>query len=251
MSQIRRDLQAARIEIFVVARARLLAHAVARALDAETDLAVLGCCCDLGQAAEALRRRRLDIVVLDTALVPEPARPWIRRLAAERPDLRILSIGLDGEAEILQCLEAGAVGYLPRGASLEQLVERIRIVASGAPTCPPKLVAAVMARIHELAARIEPLTACSAPENGTLSLTAREHQVLEAAARGLDNREIAGLLGLALSTVKAHVHKILRKFGVPNRRVAAQRALELGLLDSSAQSLTPRGGTPWCKPDSC
>lgn len=225
-----------RIEIFVVARGRLLADAVAEALDAEADLEVLGRDADLRQAAERLRKARLDIVVVDTAMVPEPSRLWIRSLAARRPDLKILSIGLDDDEAVLQCFEAGVFGHLPRGASLGRLIDVVRMVGGGTPTCSPGQIASIMTRINELAARIEPLATRSARQPGRIPLTLRERQVLEAVVRGLYNQEIAQELGLALSTVKVHVRKILKKLGAPNRRAAAQRALELDLFDPSARA---------------
>lgn len=216
------------IRLFVLHRFRLLIDALVRTLRRYRRVSVVGFTSDFAEAMRVLSARDVDVVLVEADL-EEPRLPQIiRDLKEAMPSLKVLPLGLDGKQEILECIEAGAAGYVPRGASLEQLLEIIRMVHQGAAPCPPEVAASVFARMAELAREGRDSTSRALPEP---QLTAREMEILGWIAKGLRNKEIAQRLGIALSTVKNHVHVVLEKLRARNRREAIRLAYETGLLE--------------------
>jgi len=150
----------------------------------------------------------------------------LRRIQAVSA-LPLMIIGTEAnETELLELIEAGCCGCVPRDAALQDLLEAIQNVCCGRAECSPYLAALVSSRIRELA---RDLTG----DAETPSLTAREAEVLGLAARGLSNKEIAQQLGIWLQTVKTHLHNVYSRLGVRTRRAAVAKALRLGLIRES------------------
>jgi DNA-binding NarL/FixJ family response regulator len=126
----------------------------------------------------------------------------------------VVAASEDDEAEIISCAEAGVAGYHMRTDSLEDLLTLIQDVAAGKSSCPPRVSAILLRRLSALAAQPQP-----AARN--LALTAREIQILRMLELGRSNRDIAAQLGIAVHTVKNHVHSLLTKLGVSTRAEAA------------------------------
>jgi len=217
------------IRIFLLHRYRLLLEALIRTLRRYRRVSVVGFTSDCAEAVRELRARDVDLVLVDAD--PDRSRliPMIRELKEALPSLRVLALGVDGEREILECVEAGASGYVPREASLEKLLEIIRMVHHGAALCPPEVAASVFARMAELSREERDLSSRAAPPDP--HLTPREREVLRLIAKGLRNKEIAQQLGIALSTVKNHVHVVLEKLRARHRREAIRQAYEMGFLE--------------------
>ncbi len=217
------------IRLFVLHRFRLLIEALVRTLRRYRRVSVVGFTSDFDQAVRALSAREVDVVLVEVEPGGSRLPSLIRDLKEALPSLKVLPLGLDENEEILECIEAGASGYVPRGASLEQLLEIIQMVHDGSAPCPPEVAASVFARMAELAREgREPPPPRSLPEP---QLTPREMDVLRLIARGLRNKEIGQHLGIALSTVKHHVHVVLEKLRARNRREAIRLAYEAGLLE--------------------
>ena len=133
-------------------------------------------------------------------------------------------LGLEDRVdEILRVIEAGAAGYLLQDANPDDVARMIQAVYEEQPVCSPRVVAAVIGRLWELAC-----TAVSPPVTDKLSL--REQQILEMIGLGLANKEIARSLDIELCTVKNHVHRILEKLNVRSRREAVRLATAHGVV---------------------
>jgi two-component system nitrate/nitrite response regulator NarL len=142
------------------------------------------------------------------------------------PDAKIIAVGLDEEDEqIVDFAEAGALGYVLKGATLDELIETIQRVHQGETLCSPRILAAVVARITSLA-RLGP----EPPPREVEPLTAREREILALVAAGLGNKEVGRRLRITVQTVKNHVHRILEKLQCHRRREAVRLAYDLGLL---------------------
>jgi len=218
------------IRIYILHRYQLLIEALESSLRDHPAVTVIGTASDVPPALEHLGARAVDVVLLDGHLARCSSRPAIRQLkAVARPELKILPLGLESDQEILECLEAGASGYVPSDASLEELVATLEAVHRGSAPCSAQLAASVIARIAELSHKLRQRPPRRLP-SGT-RFTPREQEILHLLIEGRRNKEIAKKLFIALSTVKIHVHKILKKMQVKNRREAVQLALESGLLD--------------------
>ena len=122
--------------------------------------------------------------------------------------------GLSGtEAEILGCAEAGAGGYLPAQASLDELVENVRAVASGEAICSRRVAGLLFSRVAQAARDRERRRAVDGPR-----VTPREREIIALINAGLCNKEIAIQLQIEVQTVKNHVHSILEKLQIEGRR---------------------------------
>lgn len=132
------------------------------------------------------------------------------------PALRVVALGASeaDEAEVVACAEAGVWGYHMRTDTLNDLIVLVHNVATGMPSCPPRVSAILLRRLSSLAAQAQ-------PEDRELALTAREIQILRMLELGRSNRDIATHLSIAIHTVKNHVHSVLTKLGVSTRAEAA------------------------------
>jgi DNA-binding NarL/FixJ family response regulator len=147
----------------------------------------------------------------------------LRRIQASL-SLPLVIVGAEvNETELLELVEAGCCGCVPRDAALRDLLDAIQNVCCGRVECSPYLAALVSARIRELS---HDLTG----DEKSPSLTPREVEVLRLAARGMSNKEIAGHLRIWLQTVKSHLHNVYTRLGVRTRRAAVAKALRLGLI---------------------
>ncbi len=170
----------------------------------------------------------VDVVLLDASRRDEAlATAWT--VGEELPGAKLLVFGVEREdLRVLDFVEAGARGYLLKGASTSDLAAALHDVHAGRTRCSPRIVEAVLARIRRLGELDAP-----APESARgprEPLTGRELQILHLLADGLSNKEIGSRLQISLSTVKNHLHNLLSKLGVRRRREAIRLAYELGLL---------------------
>lgn len=135
-------------------------------------------------------------------------------LTRRAPTAKIVALGVS-ESEALECLEAGAAGYVDSGCSLDELVASIESIVREELVCSSRLA-------FELARRVRTLAHAARDERyGLPRLTAREREIMALVAAGLTDKEIARRLVISGRTVKNHVHSILKKLQVPNRMQAA------------------------------
>jgi DNA-binding NarL/FixJ family response regulator len=206
----------AEIRVLVVASIRLYREGLAQALDRREDLCVVGTAADRQEAAARIRELRPRIVLLD---MTTPESQMIPREAASLvPDLRVVALGVaEVEADVLACAEAGLAGYVPREASLDDLVAALRSTARGEVRCSAELLGSLWRRVASLSAKPPP----GAPPT---FLTRREREIARLIDRDLSNKEIAHELGIEVATVKNHIHNLLEKLGVHRRTEAARIA---------------------------
>jgi two-component system nitrate/nitrite response regulator NarL len=206
------------IRVFIVIDVSLYREGVSEILSSADGLDVVGAAPDVGACLAEVARHRPDVVLLDAG-TSDGGRA-LARLAAAWPDVRVLAIAVrEVETEIMRCVEAGAIGYVPRDASIDELLGALRRAARGEAVLPPRIAACLMRQLATLSAgrRRE--------ESQAWNLTPREYEVVELLGRGLSNAEIAGHLHIELATVKNHVHHILDKVGVKRRDQVAPRVL--------------------------
>lgn len=180
------------------------------------------CAWDLASLVPALQDEQVRVVLVNTAT---RGRQLLLRAAMDiNPRLRIIAFGAseEDETEIVECAEVGVVGYHVRNDSLKDLIALVHATANGMSSCPPRIAAILLRRLSSLA--LAPQTTEREP-----ALTAREIQILRMLELGRSNRDIAAQLGIAVHTVKNHVHNLLTKLGVNTRAEAAalSRALRV------------------------
>lgn len=205
-------------------------HEVARAglrslLSGERGLTVIGEAANGRDALALCRRLRPDLVLMDVRMPDIDGLTVTRLVKQESSSTSVILFTMYENADyLLEALKAGAAGYLLKGATKREILNAIYQVISGESLLHPELVLELLSRMSG-APRATPAPA---------QLTPREMDVLRLVAFGQTNREIAQTLGLTSSTAKTHVEHLIAKLGVSDRTQAAVRAVELGLVSSSA-----------------
>lgn len=175
---------------------------------------------------EKLAQHAADVLVLGTDVLDGELIRLTRDVSALFPDLRILILGrAESEDPVVDCLLAGAGGFLLRDQSLAEVAAAIEVVARGEKVCPPQVMRLLFARLGELGRERKRRQRLE-----VLELSAREMEILRLIADGLTNQEIASRLYLSVHTVKNHVHRILDVLGVHSRWGAVNHAFAKGWL---------------------
>lgn len=197
-----------RIRIVIADDQALVRSALRLILEGDPDLTVLGEAADGQGALDAARRLRPDIMLLDLHM---PGRDGVwasERISELVPEVKILVLtAFDTDRLVSSALRAGAVGFLLKDSSPEQILGAVHATANGERPFSSAVLEQLVAA-----------TAMKAPSGqapGTL--TAREREVAVLVAQGLANSEIADRLGIGAATVKTHVSTLLEKFQVRNR----------------------------------
>jgi DNA-binding NarL/FixJ family response regulator len=196
----------------------IVREGLASVLETQPDFDVVGQAGDGAETVQLVGDLHPDVVLLDLEMPNMDGVQALRRLRAVDPGVKALIFtAFDTDERIIGAVQAGARGYLLKGAPREELFGAIRVVAGGGTTLQPALAARLMERVASGVSDEEPLTD-------------REREVLQLMARGLQNKEIAGRLVISERTVKFHVSAILAKLGAGNRTEAVRAALERGLV---------------------
>ena len=159
-----------------------------------------------------------DVVLMDMAMPDMDGVTATRLIHQQFPQVRVIALTSFKEEKLIRdALEAGAIGYMLKDASAEELAQAIRAAHAGRATLSPE---ATQALVHAASQPLEP----------GLDLTEREREVLLLMIEGLNNTQIAGRLTVSPSTVKSHVSNILSKLGVASRTEAVTLALRNNLV---------------------
>ncbi len=207
------------IRVAIVHEIRLMCDMIASSLRDDSEIQIVGCATNLEEArAEG---PRCDVLLVSSAL-PNDGALAVTHAFKSMPSVRVVVLGLpEAEPAILSFIEAGAIGYVCRENSREELLETIHSVYAGEARVSPAVAAALIARVTELADRLKQGNGGAEPRETHPNLTEREGQVLALVAQGYSNQQIAQRLMIELGTVKNHVHNILRKLNVASRQEAA------------------------------
>jgi NarL family two-component system response regulator LiaR len=199
-------------------------HAVVRSglgafLLAFEDLELVG---EAGSGAEAVRlcgELNPDVVLMDL-MMPEMNGAEATTIIREKyPETQVVALTSYKEEELVHgVLKAGAIGYLLKNVTADELADAIRAAKAGQPTLAPE---ATQALIH----------ATTKPPDLGFDLTQREREVLSLMIEGLNNPDIAERLVVSRSTAKFHVSSILSKLGASSRTEAVALALQNNLID--------------------
>lgn len=186
---------------------------LAASLELEDDLKVVGEL-DRGEdAPETYLKLEPQVVIMDLQLPGISGVEATRVLLARHPEARVLIFSTFArDDEILAALRAGALGYLQKSASRDDLLAAIRSVARGERSLPVDLDQRLQVLLSEA------------------EITPREREILTLVTRGNANKEIAATLGISEDTVKQHVSRILQKLRVNDRAQATAEAIRRGLV---------------------
>lgn len=184
-------------------------------LESAGDIEVVGTASTGLEAVELALELVPDIVLMDLRMPGIDGDEATARILRERGDIRVVVLTTyETDASILTAIEAGASGYLLKAAPQEEILAGIRSVARGEVALAPSIAAMLVNRV----------------KRPSVSLSAREKEVLALVAQGHSNPSIAKQLFLSEATVKTHLLHAFEKLEVSDRTRAVTKAMELGLL---------------------
>ncbi|HET8562629.1 MAG TPA: response regulator transcription factor [Candidatus Binatia bacterium] len=201
-------------------------HAIVRKgvralLATERDIQVVGEACDGAEAVAQAEALCPDVILMDLVMPRLDGIEATRQITARLPGTRVLVLtSFAADEKVFPAIKAGALGYLLKDSSPEELVEAIRRVYQGEPSLEPSIARKVLLELSH-APKQQPLT--------VEPLTERELDVLRLVAQGCSNKEIAVKLSVSELTVRSHVSNILCKLHLASRTQAALYALQKGI----------------------
>ena len=191
-------------------------------LETQSDFEIVGQAANGQQAVTQAITSHPDVILLDLELPDIDGVAALQAIRAATPRARVIVFtAFDTDERILGAVQAGAQGFLLKGAPREELFQAIRVVHAGGSLIQPVVAARLLRQVTNSATETNPREA----------LTDRELEVLHLLAKGRQNKEIASELMISERTVKFHVSAILSKLGVGNRTEAVARAAQMGLVE--------------------
>ncbi|AMO92331.1 DNA-binding response regulator [Corynebacterium striatum] len=195
----------------------LLRRGIRLILEGAGDIEVVGEASNGRDGVQLITQQRPDIVLMDIRMPVMDGIEAVAQLKTAVPDIPVVMLtAFDTDEFIVDSLHAGAMGFLLKATGPEALVASVRAAAQGQQLLSPKALQNLLAIPH--AQPQEPLVLAD--------LSARENEVAQLVAKGLDNSEIAEQLYVSVATVKTHIKHILEKIGGTNRVHIAIAVLE-------------------------
>lgn len=195
-------------------------------LEAEPDFRVIGEAGDGLETAQLVERLKPHVLVMDL-MMPSLTGLEVTRQARQRsPQTRVVILSVyANEAYVLEALRNGAAGYVLKEAGAAEVLQAVREVTAGRRyLSPPFSERAIEAYLQK---------AQATPLDPYETLTTREREVLQLAAEGLSNPEIAARLGISPRTAETHRANLMRKLGLHNQTELIRYAIRRGIIPST------------------
>jgi two-component system, NarL family, response regulator DevR len=214
------------IRVLVVQDHPLLASAIARVLESEDDMTVVGIARRGDHAAAMAASERPSVVLMDFRLPDSSGPVAAAKIRSAVPEVAIVFHSADeSETALLDAIDSGATAYLTKKATADQIVEAVRRASIGEVLIPVALFAKAIARQRKV------VTERLAREKLVAEFTPRELDVLRLLAEGVDTATVADRLGIASHTVEWHVRHLIEKLGVHSKLQAVIAAARMGLIE--------------------
>jgi DNA-binding NarL/FixJ family response regulator len=215
------------IRVLVVDDHALFRRGLEMVLEQEEDIEVVGEASDGAEAVAKAADAVPDVVLMDVRM---PRRSGIEACTAIKetvPSAQIIMLTIsDEEADLYEAIKAGAIGYLLKEISIEEVASAIRAVHGGQSLISPSMASKLLNEFASMIKRGDERQQVPAPR-----LTDREMEVLRLVAKGLNNRDIAKQLFISENTVKNHIRNILEKLQLHSRMEAVVYAVREKLLE--------------------
>ncbi len=201
------------IRIFIVEDHHVVRMGLEAMLRGESDMKVIGTAASAKEALRALPCMELDVLLTDIRMPDMGGVALLAELARIRPELRTAVLtNYNSDEDVFSVVKAGAMAYILKSSTMEEILQAIRAVHAGQKWIPPHIS-------KQLADRI-----------ARTQLSGREAEILQLIARGLRNREIGEKLFISENTVRNHILNLLQKLGTTHRTEAVALAIQQGLV---------------------
>jgi NarL family two-component system response regulator LiaR len=206
------------IHVLIVDDHDMVRRGLAAFLDVQPGMKLVGEANSGAKAIPLCKLLRPHVVLMDLLMPEMDGVTAIQTIRAKWPEIQVIALTSFQDKELVQkALRAGAIGYLLKNITADELATAIRAARHGRATISPEATQALIQ------------TACCPPEPAT-DLTSREVEVLTLLVEGLSNPQIANKLSVSRSTARAHVSHILTKLGADNRAEAITLAFRHKLV---------------------
>ena len=207
-----------RIRVLLVDDHEMVRSGLVVFIEAFDDLFLVGEAANGREAIDFLQKNEADVILMDLLMPEMGGIEAIKIILEQHPEIKIIAMtSFEEEDLVKQAISHGAIGFLMKNISIDELAAAIRNAAAGKPTLAPEAAQILM----------EAATRGPVP---SYDLTRRELDVLTQMVEGRTNPEIAELLSISRSTVKTHVSNILGKLNVTSRIEAVKLALEKKII---------------------
>ena len=198
------------IRVLLVDDHQLVRSGLSTLLGATDDVTVVGEAADGRAAVTAVTQSDVDVVLMDLSMPVLDGVAATRQVLQAKPETRVVVLSsFSDQSRVREAISAGAVGYVLKDCSPEELLSAVRSAAAGHAPLDPRVAGALLPRAD--------------PGD---RLTSRETEVLRLASTGMANKQIARALGITERTVKVHLGNVFRRIGVADRTSAALWARE-------------------------
>lgn len=210
------------IRVLIVDDHAIVREGICSLLARHKDIQVVGQAADGQRALELVSQLAPDIILMDIQMSGMNGLEATREIHKRSPRTRVLVLTqYENKEYVLPLLRAGAVGYIPKSARANELINAIRTVYTEGAYLPPRITQTVVTSLSE-----------SSTVPAEAALTEREIQVLRLVAEGLNSREIAERLNISVKTVDTHRANIMEKLGVHNTAELIRVAIQKGLVNA-------------------
>lgn len=210
------------IRVLIVDDHAIVREGICSLLARHKDIQVVGQAADGQRALELVSQLAPDIILMDIQMSGMNGLEATREIHKRSPRTRVLVLTqYENKEYVLPLLRAGAVGYIPKSARANELINAIRTVYTEGAYLPPRITQTVVTSLSE-----------SSTVPAEAALTEREIQVLRLVAEGLNSREIAERLNISAKTVDTHRANIMEKLGVHNTAELIRVAIQKGLVNA-------------------
>lgn len=201
------------IRLFIVDDHHVVRMGLQSMLRRESDIEVVGTAGSGAEALEALRKEDIDVLLTDLRMQGMCGDVLLSESRKLKPNIRsVVLTNYHSDEDVFRAIKAGAMAFVLKTATMEQVLDAVRSVHAGRRWIPPHIA-------DQLAQRL-----------ARNPISARENEVLQLLARGLRNREIGQKLFISENTVRNHVISLLEKLGTTHRTEGIAIALQQGLV---------------------
>lgn len=211
------------IKIFVVDDHEIFRDGLRLLVDSTEDMTIIGEAESGEKVIEMLAGLEPDLILMDINMPGENGIEVTRRVKQQYPDMTVLILTMfEDDKSVFAAMRAGASGYILKGIKHAEMLQTLRVAATGGAVFSPRIASHIMRWFAQME------TAQPEAENENLRLSRREQDVLELIAAGYDNPSITEKLTLSPKTVRNYVSQVLKKLEVSDRVAAAEKIRRAG-----------------------